>query len=174
MEEMLLKMVSPNENRTEGLYVSRVYNGSGARRAWPDAGRSVSPVPALLQSLTDRWGKHCGPSCTAIFWERELWRGWESYSWCVWEMLALASALRGPHLSVSSGSAMGLVGVPFGEKSKRNGGLLLDLRPYPHSLGSRWTWIKYADTPHKIQFMHAYIHVESQVSRWHAHILVDM
>lgn len=53
MEEMLLKMVSPNENRREGLYVSRVYNGRGARRAWPDTGWSVSPVLALLQSLTD-------------------------------------------------------------------------------------------------------------------------
>lgn len=26
----------------------------GAPRAWPDTGQSVSPVPALSQSLTDR------------------------------------------------------------------------------------------------------------------------
>lgn len=102
MEEMLLKMVSPNEDNREGLYVSCVYdrvNGREVWRAWPNTGRPVSQALASSQSLTDGWGGLCGLNCTAFLWGWKFRRGWESYSWYLWEMLDLVCAFRGPPLS---------------------------------------------------------------------------
>lgn len=54
MEEMLLKMVFPSEDRREGLYVSRVYNGGGLQ----GPGLTLDSLYHLFQpyrgSFTDR------------------------------------------------------------------------------------------------------------------------
>lgn len=60
---------------------------------------------------------------------------------------------------------------PQVRRSRETGRLLWDLcglsPPPPSSLESRWTSVKCADIPHKIQFIHRAVCIDSSVYRWH-------
>lgn len=109
------------------LYVSCMHNSSGAQRAWPDTGWSVS-CSSLIR-VSHRWMRE-------TVWTQQLY----SHLLGLGTLKRLGKLFLMPVENTCSGlcsqrlsplcflvSATALVGVPLGEKSKRNWGMLLDL-----------------------------------------------